>query len=228
MTNKLSIYLLSFFIIFLTKNIFGQELVVELNPKKINCSVFSSNINLKIKNNSNETIYITLEPFYYKVINDSHDWLVNILSDTYSPNRLILFKNPCENYSEGVGKSFISYLKFPKILYLEPNKSTNLNLVFDNNLLEEVKDFNWDIVREIWYAFKKDIDNVLKEKTELIKDEFNKSLIYNDTININLIPEVLTIRDSSLFYYRDRNVYSESTIYNSIIEKFILYSGSFK
>lgn len=228
MKNKLSVYSILIFIIFiLFKNVFGQDLIIELYPKKINENTFNGNINLKIKNNTNETVFISLEPFNCKVIKNSHDWLVNMLSDTYSPNRIILFKNPQENYSEGVGKSFITYLKFPKILYLEPSKVVNLILIFNEKLIEEIENYNWNVVREIWYAFKKDIDNILEDKTELLKDEFNNSLIFNDTININLISENQILPDSTLFYYRDRSVYSEETVYNSIIERFILYSGSY-
>jgi len=105
--KNIFILLFLFFTLNLVKNNWCQELLVYMKPNNIEASVNYDYLNIVIKNNFNDTIFICLEPYNYNVINNSNDWIVSRYSNTFSPNRIFFINKNIQNYNEGTGSSLI-------------------------------------------------------------------------------------------------------------------------
>lgn len=219
--SKIIIFeLLLLFIIFPVKQQSqSQNLTVKMNPKQIDSLMSCDFIKIELNNNSKDTILIPLEPYNYRMVKSSKDWYVGRYGNTFYPNRIYFINKNIDNYNDGTGNSDISYLKFPKILYLVPKNTTSLFLYFDDYIKNSLIGNNWYILWDVCYAYKNEINAILKDRPEYLKCEFEKSLHSQDSISILLYHGKRTTYDSSLFLYR--NDYFEETIYDKIIYNFI-------
>lgn len=203
--------------------LFGQEnkgLIFEIKPNEINGDNFDGKLLISIENASNYTIYITMEPFYCHYKKDTLKLHFVGKYGYYLPNNLFFVKQNSEldflDY-----KSNISFLKFPPILYLNPRKKVNINIIINNKYLNLLNGSKWDIFLETGYSFKSDVDTALKSKPNFLSIEFEKSLYFRDTINIELNLNEKSESDSLLYLVKDGMLYDYSfeSIYDSIIFK---------
>lgn len=191
----------------------SQELIsLKLQSTEINGNTFSNSYDLEIANNSLDTIFFVLEPFEFETIGNGNMLFANMLHNKFAPGRIVFFKNPFEGCNEGTSGSNISYLKFPKILTINPGNKTVLLLKFEDVIKDLLRENNWDVYCELWYAFKGDIKyafNLKKDFDKTLKEQFERSLFCIDTIKVNISMlnlrdnNPILISDSSLYLYKD-------------------------
>jgi hypothetical protein len=231
---KIKLFILSviLFICIYSKELISQNLFsIKLNSEEINGNYFNNTLSMEIKNTSSDTILIITEPFECETVGNNKWWFANMVSNKNAPNRIVFFKKPFEGYMDGDGGSNISYLRFPKILSINPKDKTNLLLKFDEEIKNLLKDNNWDIFCEIWFAPKNEIKYALEKKNVDLKEKFENSLFFNDTIQINIVSENLRNHypmktyDSSLYFYKDgiNYTYSYQSDFDFIISFFKYY-----
>lgn len=203
---------------------YNKELEINLFPREINGNIFDGHLILSIKNISKDTIYITIEPFNYDIINKT-EGLSNDLSFSgteYAPNRIIFLRAGI-NPSSLDCVSSISFLKFPGILYLYPGRHSDIILNINEKDFSDFKNSNWTILKDIWFADKTVVDKVIKNKPPFIKKEFEESLFYKDIIHINLTSSLQPLINPSVYFYNNLDSCSErgkcNTIYDSVILK---------
>lgn len=238
-SSRILLVLIIFMLQFIFSDILiGQDfkdLYIELQSKEINGNNFNGYLNLNIKNISTDTIYIIMQPFNYDIIGKSEgiSVYVSIYNNEFSPNRINFF-NKSKKYSSASGGSPISFLQFPKILYLLPEKKVEISLRLNKEAIKELANYSWDITCDLWYGYKKEIDTTLSSKPEYLKREFEKSLFFKDNIKIDLVSNSQSLNSDSLIYFNTRlrnpAFYYEDTesIYDSIILKcFVQYLCDF-
>lgn len=203
-----------------------KRLEVNISPKEINKDSFNGQINMFITNISKDTVYIVIEPFNYEIVN----WkglgnYITLKRTKYSPNRVVFFRSDI-NTSHMEGWISISFLRFPKILFLPPGENCEFTFNVDKGTILELRDSSWVVSKDIWCAVKSCVDNVIMNKDLNIIEEFEESLISKDKIDINLTTYKQT--NPSIYLYKDIDSCYESekcyTVYDSIILKsFINY-----
>lgn len=199
----------------------SKRLDVNLAPQEINNNSFDGKLRLKVKNVSKDTIYITLEPFNFDIVNRKGiDNYVNLKRTKYSPNRITFVRSDIK-MSDIEGWSPISFLRFPSILCLIPGETYEFLLNVDKNTLFQLRDSSWAVYEDLWCAVKSNVDNIIKNKSLDIIQEFKEALIYEDKININLISNKQA--NSCIYFYNNLDSCNEQkrcyTVYDSIILK---------
>lgn len=227
-----------------TDFLFAQELSIDLKPTKISGNIKDSCLSITIKNNSLDTILISLDPLNTDIVSSYEYRLFQTFPYYYQPNRILFFKIPSTGYFEALSSSNISFLKFPRILVIAPKNLTKIIITLGENILKSLKDNNWEIQSTICYAFKKEIFNALSIKSEYLRQEFENSLVEKESIKLDLMGndqivekhqtkengiresavELIQISDPSLYYYKNSS-YSKDTMqyrssYDSIIYLF--------
>lgn len=164
----------------------NNELKTEFPYQEINGNEFDGNLKMSLINNSNDTVFIILEPFECDITKGKdRNGVFYCASTRYSPNTISFIESGIRLF-EGDCISRISYLKFPKILYLNPGNKTEIIFNIGELILQEIKNSNWQIFKDIKFALKRDVVYDLKRMPSYLFDEFDKSLFYKNTININL------------------------------------------
>ncbi|MCI0474424.1 MAG: hypothetical protein L0Y76_12655 [Ignavibacteria bacterium] len=115
----------------------------------------------------------------------------------------------------------ISYLKFPRILFLIPGRKYDLLLNIDERTSIELRDSSWVVFEDIWYGIKSCVDKAIKDKPPIIMEEFQYALISESEINIDLTTIMCT--NPSLYFRNDIdscNIKEKCyAVYDSIIQK---------
>jgi hypothetical protein len=178
-----------------------QDLIINIDSNDINGNNFNGHVFMTIKNISNDTIYIPIEPLYCFSLHDSSILYFMGKYKKYSPNSLFFIRHnatlDCRDAS-----SKISFLKYPNILYLYPEKNTTIHFNIERELLKELKNDKWNIKVEFGYAYKSDIDTTLANKPYFLDWEFKHSLYFCDTI---LVETGLgkSYGDTTLYFNKD-------------------------
>ncbi len=210
-------------LILYSKIAFSQErndLIIEFEKNEIGGDDFKGNLSMSIKNVSSDTIYIAMEPitFSYYCNSDTLIFFPRGRSGYYNPLLLQIIERNAKIFYVDV-RSRISYLKFPRILYLYPGSRTTIFFTIENANLLFLKSNKWDIYKEVGYSYKSNVDTTLINKPDYLKCEFIESIFYKDTIDIKLTLKPKSLDDSLLFISKDgmNYDYNYESIYDSII-----------
>lgn len=199
----------------------GNGVMTHLEPKDVIGDSFNGELTILVSNNSKETIYCKLEPFNCISRTDSIIFYAINSSRGMCINKISFFKKGSK-VVETDGILRITFLKFPRILSLESGNSSLIKIQLDKRDLLILKNLNWDVYFDIYYALKSDIDNELVNKPEKIIKEYHNSLFYRDTINIDLRFNKHSKPDTSLYISKnERDCYNnDESIYDSILKNF--------
>jgi hypothetical protein len=232
MKNKIVILIIIICGIFCSGILLSQDLTIELFPANFYNNNIDSCIIVKTINNTDDTIFVILDPLNSDIVNSYEYRLFQTFNFNYQPNRIIFYKMPNTGYFEALSNTNISFIKFPKILLLAPTNSTVLKVNLGDSVLNSLQGSDWSIGRTICYAFKKEVFSLLSSKQEYLQKEFINSLVEKDTIILNLmfnfqvLDKIITndnviretvrssiqISDPCLYYYKNSS-YSIDTVY---------------
>lgn len=202
----------------------AKELKIDLLPTQINGDAFDGRLYLSINNMSKDTLLFVIEPFNCKLVEENGLNFVQISKTHYNPNRIVFVKSGIE-LSEIDGASSITFLQFPKILILFPNKKCAVDINVDKQTLSILAGSNWTIIKEIWYAPYNNIRALIEKKPTSIYNEFKESLIVDDRVNIELTSRLDL--NSSIYFYNSSNSSKEqdkcTSVYDSLINNCFYY-----
>lgn len=199
----------------------GNGIVANLEPKEINGDSFNGELTMTVRNNSKETVYLTLEPFSCYRKSDSIIFYFLNKGGTFCSNEISFFKKDSKIVT-GSSVLLITFLKFPAILFLNPQVSTLIKIHINKEELKVLKNLIWDVNFDISFALKSDIDNELVNKPEKIIEEFKNSILYKDTINIDLKLNSSSETEISLYKSISTENYplKNESIYDTILKNF--------
>lgn len=199
----------------------GNGVITHLEPKEINDDSFNGELTMLVSNNSKETIYCKLEPFtcisrtdsiIFYAINSSRGMCINEIYFFKKGSKVVVI--------DGIFQ--ISFLKFPRIISLESGNSLLIKIQLDKGDLHILKNVNWDVYFDIYFALKSDIDKELVNKPVKIIKEFNNLIFNSDTINIDLRFSKFSQPDTSLYISKNERDFfnNDQSIYDSILKNF--------
>ena len=203
-----------------------KDLDIKIIPDQISGYNFDGKLSLSIENISKDTLYITLYPFYCVFKSDSINFY-KVGEYGYFPNRIYFIKqNTKIEYLSA--SSNISFIKFPRIIYLFPGKKTVICFKLGEEEINQLMNIQWNVEKEIGYAYKYVVDTALKNNPEYLEWQLNQSLFYDETINIEL-GAGKSFNDKLLYFSKDgKNFdYDYESVYDSIIQRCFIQSVSY-
>ncbi len=187
MNNKINLVLTALIISFCVSKLTAQDLILEYNSIYLSDNSTDKSITIKIKNNSHDTVFISLDPINSDVV-DSYEYrLFHTFGFSFQPARIIFYKNPSTGFFSYLSKTNISYMKFPQILSIAPTSNSVIIINIGDSIINQLRGFEWSINPIICYAFKKEIFSALSTKANFLQIEFINSLIEKDTIYLDLM-----------------------------------------
>ena len=193
---------------------FSQDILLKIESEEIVGNQFEGIVNILIQNNSNDTILIPLSPFKCELLDNTNYCYSFPRYHTFTHNRITFFEKG-GSFKEVSLFNSISYLKLPKILLIAPSSNVILKLTFEEDVNLILKKYSWEVLCDVWYANKKDIDKeiskqyikeyeaaLIKKDTIAIETVFDKRVPFNDDPICNAKHE-RKINDSTLFLYKD-------------------------
>lgn len=237
--NKKKLYFV-FLIVFnmISLNSFSQDLTIITESNEISGDQFNGVFNFVIQNNTTDSLFVPLSPFKCEVVGDPEYCYSFARVRTFTSNRITFFKKSiC--YKEIDAINSISYLKFPKILQLAPLSKVKVKLLFEDDVINILKKDVWSIDFDLYYTHRKgDLNRLLNGRYSKFKEEFNKSLVDDENIEINTVFDsqyskkesngicdrdyVFKISDTTLYFYRDdiKTNFNYDSDYNFLLSYF--------
>lgn len=200
-----------------TNNCYCQEIVdVYFENTVVDGNQFSGHITFSILNNSNDTLITTLEPYDINFVRINGIFAEN-LSSVFSPNRLIFFEDITGAYMEFLSNNTNSFLKFPRLLILEPKNLKVINIIFGDKFKYKIDTNKWSIKAEICCVYKNNLDNKILEFSDVIQKEYYNALIKNDSVSVDIQLQEEKLLGSLFLYKPGRNGF---TAYDSTLSVF--------
>lgn len=215
-------------------SIFAQDISINMVSKEIFGNQFEGFVNITINNTSLDTLLIPISPFKCEIVDNINYCYSFPRYGTFTNNRITFFKKK-NGFKEFSGYNPISYLRLPKIIILPPSRNINLKLIFEEGVNNKLSEYSWEIICDVWYANKKDINTLLNGEYYSFRREFEDALINKDTLVIstvldnqissNIIFESkyeINVNDSTLFFYKDgeKIKYTYKSEYDIILSYF--------
>lgn len=205
--NMKTIKIIIFALIFTYSNLFCQDIRIESSSIVKNNIM---NISYKIKNNSNEDVYILLNSWVITTTLKEGFELYYKPSDYYIGNLVSIYALGENGKGGTIGElSWLYTIDYmPKILKINPKRVKNISITIKNN--DFIKDFSkkdkYEMLSHISYISKKQYKNTSKEIRALIDSSLETGknihfeIISKNIKHFNAIQDMIINKVSNCFF----------------------------
>ncbi|HEY5123732.1 MAG TPA: hypothetical protein VIK14_08365 [Ignavibacteria bacterium] len=189
MKFKLFILIINVFYFLIIHIVNGQidkheKVILKINPYQLKSYTDYKSLEVTIENISVDTLITINDPFsLYGLYLDRFNNIGSI-STHYRPNEISFFEIGSISQNEGRGEYALRFQTIPKISLIKPFSVLIVNVLLSEEIKKFILPYNWDLYCHIRFIEKNKIDSIIYNNYSELVNEYNNSLVYNDTVNL--------------------------------------------
>jgi len=204
------------------KIVYGQidkheKVILKIHPYQLKDSIEYEKLEVTIQNITYDTLITINELFSIQGLYLNNKIIIGSISTHFRPNEIYFDLIGSIRPHEGRGEYALRFQTIPKISVIKPFSVLNVNVLLSEEIKKFILPYNWDLYCHIRFIEKNKIDSIIANNYPELINEYNNSLVYNDTVNIYGID-----KDSLLikFNRRDDEYFRNMSHIDSVLDYF--------